>query len=65
MTLRDTRSWFRMRGLNMDTDAIKLIFWRRMAPKVRSMTNEDILKELKTKLKEKKNEKKVTTTQTV
>ena len=35
------------KGSNMDTDAGKLIFWRRMAPKLKSMANDDSLKELK------------------
>ena len=41
------------RGLNMDTDAGKLIFWRRMTPKLKSMANDDKLKELQKELKQK------------
>ena len=34
------------RGLKMDTEKGKSIFWRRMAPKLKLLTNEDNLKEL-------------------
>ena len=52
----------------MDTDAGKLIFLHRLAPKLKAMVNDDSLKELKKKLKQKTNKKKakkVTTTQTL
>ena len=34
-------------GLKMDTDAGRQIFWRRMAPKLKSLENDEKLKELK------------------
>ena len=39
------------RGLNMDEEKGKLIFWRRMAPKLKELTNEDKLKELRKTIK--------------
>ena len=48
----------------MNTDTGKSIFWRRMAPKLKSMANEDSLKEFKKRIKQKK-AKKVTPTQTL
>ena len=45
-------------GLQMYRDAGKLIFWRRMAPKLKTMANDDSLKELKKKLKLKNKQEK-------
>ena len=42
----------------MYRDAGKLIFWRRMAPKLKTMANDDSLKELKKKLKLKNKQEK-------
>ena len=46
------------RGLKMNSEKRKLIFWRRMAPKLKLLTNEDNLKELKKKLNLRKAKKK-------
>ena len=37
------------RGLNMDTFDGKLIYWRRIPPKLKKLENEDKLKEIKEK----------------
>ena len=44
------------RNLNMDEERGKLIFWRRMAPKLKKLDDNDKLLALKAKLKKKKEE---------
>ena len=43
------------RGLNIDREQGKLIFWQRMAPKLKELANEDSLKEFFKKAKKKPN----------
>ena len=44
------------RNLNMDEEKGKLIFWRRMAPKLKKLDDNDKYLALKAKLKKKKEE---------
>ena len=46
------------RGLKMNGENGKSIFWRRMAPKLKLLTKKDNFKELKQKIKTKKGPKK-------
>ena len=45
---------YEQRNLNMDEERGKLIFWRRMAPKLKKLDDKDKLVALKAKLKKKK-----------
>ena len=47
---------YEQRNLNMDEERGKLIFWRRMAPKLKKLDDKDKLVALKAKLKKKKEE---------
>ena len=51
-------------GLNINKEQVKLIFWWRMAPKIKEVTNKDNLKEWKKKIELKKAKKKTAKTAT-
>ena len=47
---------YEQRNLNMDEEKGKLIFWRRMAPKLKKLDDDDKYVAMKAKLKRKKEE---------